>query len=46
MERDDANHDKRKQKVRRKRREELRNLVDAARRKRGVREMDMFRDPA
>ena len=28
------------------RREELRNLVDAARRKRGVREMDMFRDPS
>ena len=28
------------------RREELRRLVDAARQKRGVREMDMFRDPA
>jgi uncharacterized membrane protein YdbT with pleckstrin-like domain len=28
------------------RREELRGLVDAARRQRGVREMDMFRDPA
>jgi uncharacterized membrane protein YdbT with pleckstrin-like domain len=28
------------------RREELRKLVDAARRQRGVREMDMFRDPA
>ena len=28
------------------RREELRNLVDAARKQRGVREMDMFRDPA
>jgi uncharacterized membrane protein YdbT with pleckstrin-like domain len=29
-----------------KRRELLRTLVDAARKKRGVREMDMFRDPA
>jgi uncharacterized membrane protein YdbT with pleckstrin-like domain len=28
------------------RREELRTLVDAARKARGVREMDMFRDPA
>jgi uncharacterized membrane protein YdbT with pleckstrin-like domain len=28
------------------RREELRGLVDAARKQRGVREMDMFRDPA
>jgi len=28
------------------RREELRSLVDAARKTRGVREMDMFRDPA
>jgi uncharacterized membrane protein YdbT with pleckstrin-like domain len=28
------------------RREELRTLVDAARKRRGVREMDMFRDPA
>jgi len=28
------------------RREELRRLVDAARKQRGVREMDMFRDPA
>jgi uncharacterized membrane protein YdbT with pleckstrin-like domain len=28
------------------RREELRRLVDAARKARGVREMDMFRDPA
>jgi uncharacterized membrane protein YdbT with pleckstrin-like domain len=28
------------------RREELRALVDAARKQRGVREMDMFRDPA
>lgn len=28
------------------RREELRSLVDAARQRRGVREMDMFRDPA
>ena len=28
------------------RREELRRLVDTARRQRGVREMDMFRDPA
>lgn len=28
------------------RREELRNLIDAARQRRGVREMDMFRDPA
>ena len=28
------------------RREELRSLVDAARKQRGVREMDMFRDPA
>lgn len=28
------------------RREELRNLVDAARKQRGVREMDMFREPA
>lgn len=28
------------------RREELRQLVDAARKARGVREMDMFRDPA
>lgn len=28
------------------RREELRRLVDAARKTRGVREMDMFRDPA
>jgi hypothetical protein len=27
------------------RREELRRLVDTARRQRGVREMDMFRDP-
>jgi hypothetical protein len=27
------------------RREELRRLVDKARRQRGVREMDMFRDP-
>ena len=28
------------------RREQLRTLVDSARRRRGVREMDMFRDPA